>query len=191
MRPASTACSARAGRRCNVGKARSLKKRVSQYASGKVHHNRLMLMVDLTRSMEFTTTRTEADALLLEINLIKQLKPRFNVLLRDDKSFPRDRHPSRAPGGAAAQASRRPLDQGRLFRPVRQRLGGEPHAEHPAEGLPAAVVLRQRLREPAPGRACCTRSGAARRRAPGWSRSTTIRGWSARPRPSCAARAER
>jgi excinuclease ABC subunit C len=45
-------------------------------------------MVDLTRSMEFVTTRTETDALLLEINLIKQLKPRFNVLLRDDKSFP-------------------------------------------------------------------------------------------------------
>jgi excinuclease ABC subunit C len=45
-------------------------------------------MVDLTRAMEFVSTRTETDALLLEINLIKQLKPRFNVLLRDDKSFP-------------------------------------------------------------------------------------------------------
>ncbi|HWE99708.1 MAG TPA: excinuclease ABC subunit UvrC [Caulobacteraceae bacterium] len=71
-----------------VGKARSLKKRVIQYSQGRFHTNRIALMVDLTRSMEFTTTRTEADALLLEINLIKQLKPRFNVLLRDDKSFP-------------------------------------------------------------------------------------------------------
>ncbi len=71
-----------------VGKARSLKKRVIQYAQGRFHTNRIALMVDLTRSMEFTTTRTETDALLLEINLIKQLKPRFNVLLRDDKSFP-------------------------------------------------------------------------------------------------------
>src|SRR5579862_8556135 len=71
-----------------VGKARSLKKRVIQYAQGRFHTQRIALMVDQTRSMEFITTRTETDALLLEINLIKQLKPRFNVLLRDDKSFP-------------------------------------------------------------------------------------------------------
>jgi len=71
-----------------VGKARSLKKRVLQYAQGRFHTQRIAHMVDLTRSMEFVTTRTETDALLLEINLIKQLKPRFNVLLRDDKSFP-------------------------------------------------------------------------------------------------------
>ena len=81
-----------------VGKARSLKKRVIQYAQGRFHTQRIALMVDLTRSMEFTTTRTETDALLLEINLIKSLKPRFNVLLRDDKSFPeiviRREHPA-------------------------------------------------------------------------------------------------
>jgi len=71
-----------------VGKARSLKKRVIQYAQGRFHTNRIATMVDLTRAMEFASTRTETDALLLEINLIKQLKPRFNVLLRDDKSFP-------------------------------------------------------------------------------------------------------
>ena len=62
------------------------------------HTQRIALMVDLTRAMEFTTTKTETDALLLEINLIKQLKPRFNVLLRDDKSFPeiviRREHPA-------------------------------------------------------------------------------------------------
>src|SRR5450755_2461942 len=81
-----------------VGKARSLKKRVIQYAQGRFHTQRIANMVDLTRSMEFITTRTETDALLLEINLIKQLKPRFNVLLRDDKSFPeiviRREHPA-------------------------------------------------------------------------------------------------
>ena len=71
-----------------VGKARSLKKRVTQYAQGRFHTQRIAHMVHLTRAMEFVTTKTETEALLLEINLIKQLKPRFNVLLRDDKSFP-------------------------------------------------------------------------------------------------------
>lgn len=71
-----------------VGKARSLKKRVSNYAQGRVHSNRLSRMVRDTVHMEFVTTRTEVEALLLEANLIKRLRPRFNVLLRDDKSFP-------------------------------------------------------------------------------------------------------
>ncbi len=70
-----------------VGKARSLRKRVTQYAQGRFHTNRIAAMVALTRAMEFTATRTETEALLLESNLIKRLKPRFNVILRDDKSF--------------------------------------------------------------------------------------------------------
>ena len=70
-----------------VGKARSLKKRVMQYAQGRFHTNRIGAMVSLTRAMEFVQTTTETEALLLESNLIKRLKPRFNVVLRDDKSF--------------------------------------------------------------------------------------------------------
>jgi len=70
-----------------VGKARSLKKRVMQYAQGRFHTQRIGLMVSLTRSMEFVSTKTETEALLLESNFIKKLKPRFNVVLRDDKSF--------------------------------------------------------------------------------------------------------
>ena len=71
-----------------VGKARSLKKRVTNYAQGRGHSNRITRMIAQTTNMEFVTTRTETEALLLEANLIKRLKPRFNVLMRDDKSFP-------------------------------------------------------------------------------------------------------
>ncbi|UUP19063.1 UvrABC system protein C [Nitratireductor thuwali] len=71
-----------------VGKARSLKKRVTNYAQGRGHTNRITRMIRETASMEFVVTRTETEALLLEANLIKRLRPRFNVLLRDDKSFP-------------------------------------------------------------------------------------------------------
>ncbi len=83
-----------------VGKARSLRKRVANYAQGRGHSNRIERMIRETASMEFVVTRTETEALLLEANLIKRLRPRFNVLLRDDKSFPyilmTDDHP--APG---------------------------------------------------------------------------------------------
>jgi excinuclease ABC subunit C len=71
-----------------VGKARSLKKRVGNYAQGRGHTNRIGRMVRETAAMEFVVTRTEIEALLLEANLIKRFRPRFNVLMRDDKSFP-------------------------------------------------------------------------------------------------------
>ncbi|MEO0624027.1 MAG: excinuclease ABC subunit UvrC [Pseudomonadota bacterium] len=71
-----------------VGKARSLKKRVASYVKLGGHTNRIARMILGTAAMEFITTETETEALLLEANLIKQLKPRYNVLLRDDKSFP-------------------------------------------------------------------------------------------------------
>lgn len=71
-----------------VGKAKNLKKRVTAYTLPEKHPLRLQRMIALTASMEFIRTETEAEALLLEANLIKQLKPRYNILLRDDKSFP-------------------------------------------------------------------------------------------------------
>ena len=71
-----------------VGKAKNLKSRVGSYARRSGHNNRISTMIDATRQMEFIRTETETDALLLEANLIKKLRPRYNVLLRDDKSFP-------------------------------------------------------------------------------------------------------
>ena len=71
-----------------VGKARSLKIRVASYARPQGHSARISRMINETSSMMFLTTKTETEALLLEQNLIKKLKPKYNVLLRDDKSFP-------------------------------------------------------------------------------------------------------
>lgn len=71
-----------------VGKAKNLKNRVANYISVSGLSGRIMRMVSLTKAMEIVTTKTEAEALLLEANLIKKLKPRYNILLRDDKSFP-------------------------------------------------------------------------------------------------------
>ncbi|HEC14588.1 MAG TPA: excinuclease ABC subunit UvrC, partial [Rhodospirillales bacterium] len=71
-----------------VGKAKNLRKRVAAYTKPERLSLRICKMVGETASMEFVTTHTEAEALLLEANLIKRLRPRFNILLRDDKSFP-------------------------------------------------------------------------------------------------------
>lgn len=71
-----------------VGKARSLKKRVASYTKLMGHTNRIARMILSTYEMDFISTKTETEALLLEANLIKRLKPKYNVLMRDDKSFP-------------------------------------------------------------------------------------------------------
>ncbi|MGH6952371.1 MAG: excinuclease ABC subunit UvrC [Vitreimonas sp.] len=71
-----------------VGKARSLKARVGQYAQGRGHTNAIYRMIHQTASVEVIVTATETEALLLETNMIKRLRPRYNVLMRDDKSFP-------------------------------------------------------------------------------------------------------
>ncbi|HEY6023786.1 MAG TPA: excinuclease ABC subunit UvrC [Pseudolabrys sp.] len=71
-----------------VGKAKNIKKRVAAYTRPTGHDSRISRMIAATATLEFVTTKTETEALLLEANLIKRLRPRFNVLLRDDKSFP-------------------------------------------------------------------------------------------------------
>lgn len=77
-----------AGEVLYVGKARDLKARVSNYTRMGGHTQRIARMISMTRAMEFVVTESETEALLLEASLVKSLKPRFNVLLRDDKSFP-------------------------------------------------------------------------------------------------------
>ena len=71
-----------------VGKAKSVRKRIASYMRPSGHTTRIARMIALTASMVFVSTETETEALLLETNFIKQMKPRFNVLMRDDKSFP-------------------------------------------------------------------------------------------------------
>jgi excinuclease ABC subunit C len=78
----------RAGEVLYVGKAKNIKKRILAYARPAGHASRIARMIAATATIEFVTTATETEALLLEANLIKRLRPRFNVLLRDDKSFP-------------------------------------------------------------------------------------------------------
>jgi excinuclease ABC subunit C len=121
-----------------VGKARNLKARVQSYARSGGHTNRIAAMVALTAGMEFVTTETEVEALLLEANLIKRLKPRYNVILRDDKSFPYILIAARAPHRAARQASRRAGRQGQLLRALRLRRRRQPHHQR----LQKAFLLR-------------------------------------------------
>jgi excinuclease ABC subunit C len=71
-----------------VGKAKNVRKRIASYTRLAGHVNRIARMISATASMMFISVETETEALLLETNLIKQMKPRFNVLMRDDKSFP-------------------------------------------------------------------------------------------------------
>ena len=77
-----------AGEVLYVGKANNIKKRVVSYTRPTGHDSRIERMIAATQALEFVSTRSETEALLLEANLIKRLRPRFNVLMRDDKSFP-------------------------------------------------------------------------------------------------------
>jgi hypothetical protein len=113
-----------------VGKARNLKKRVASYANpGKLSH-RLQRMVAETVAMEVITTHTEVEALLLESNLVKRLMPQYNVLLRDDKSFPFI------------------LVTADLFRAVRLRRRGQPYHYRAAACVLPAQLLGCGVREP-------------------------------------------
>ena len=174
-----------------VGKARNLKNRVSNYTRAFGHTNRIAAMISLTVNMEFVTTNTEAEALLLEANLIKKLKPRFNVVLRDDKSFP---YILIARDHAVAQLVK--------HRGARNRKGSYFGPFASAGSVNRAIntlqkaflhphLHRQHLTATARGRACCTRSSAARRRAWTISNLPPMTRWPWRPRTFSTARARR
>src|SRR5215510_13440397 len=123
----------RAGEVLYVGKAKSIKKRITAYARPTGHDTRIERMIAATASLEFVTTATETEALLLEANLIKRLRPRFNVLMRDDKSFPyillTGDHP-------APQI-------------MKHRGAGRPsHPDGAAARVPDPLVLERRVRKP-------------------------------------------
>ena len=174
-----------------VGKARNLKARVQNYTNLGNLSTRLRRMVAETATLEVVVTHTEVEALLLECNLIKRLMPRYNVLLRDDKSFPLHPPHRRPRVPAARQIPRRARRARRVFRSLRLGRRGQPHADRAAARVPAALVQRQRVRRPARGRACSSRSSAAARPASAASTARTMASWSRRRATSCAAAAAR
>ncbi len=131
-----------------VGKARSLKKRVTNYTQIGRLEERLRLMVSQTATMEIVTTHTEAEALLLEANLIKRLKPRFNIVLRDDKSYPWLMLTEDHAFPQIAKFRGTPGQGAQLLGAVRVRLGGEPDRRGDGAGVPAALLRRHGVPQP-------------------------------------------
>ena len=134
-----------------VGKAKNVRKRLSSYARVNAPlPARILRMIAATVTVEIVSTTTETEALLLEANLIKQLRPRFNVQLRDDKSFPYilitgDHWAPQILKHRGAQSQARPL-----FRAVRLRRRGQPHHHGAAARVPDPLLHRRLLRKPHP-----------------------------------------
>ena len=173
-----------------VGKARSIRRRIASYARLAGHTNRIARMIALTASMVFVSTETETEALLLETNYIKQMKPRFNVLMRDDKSFPyiflTGDHA--APQIAKHRGARH--RKGDYFGPFASVLA----VNRTMNALERAFLLRSctdSFYENRTAPVSCIRSSAARRPAPARSALRIMRGWSARRAISSPARAAR
>jgi excinuclease ABC subunit C len=147
-----------------VGKARALQNRVTNYTQVARLPKRLQRMVSQTRSMTIVTTNSEAEALLLEAQLIKRYRPPYNVLLRDDKSFPfillREDHAFPARPAPSRRAARKGNITGRS--PAPDRSTRRSTRCRSCSCCEAAPTASSRI---ATGRACSTRSAAARRRA--------------------------
>jgi hypothetical protein len=162
-----------------VGKAKSLRKRVPAYAKPAGLSARLQRMVSLTRGLEVVTTASDVEALLLECNMIKRHRPPFNIVLRDDKSFPYIY--------VGKTSEQQPFPRIGRHRGAKRKdcdyFG--PFASSGAVNETLSALLRAR------GPACSTRSSAARRPASAASSRTTMPSSSSRPAPSCPAAATR
>ena len=174
-----------------VGKAKNIRKRIIAYTRPTGYDTRIERMIAATAALEFVSTATETEALLLEANLIKRLRPRFNVLLRDDKSFPyilitADHW---APQILKHRGARTPRRQ--LLRSVRLGLGGQPHHHGAAARVPAALLLRWIFREPHPAVPALPDQAMLRRPARARSISRNTASSCAKPTHSCRARARR
>ena len=112
------------------------------------HTARIMRMIAATASIEFVSTTTETEALLLEANLIKRLRPRFNVLMRDDKSFPYILITAGETAPMIAKHRGARIEAGRILRPVRLGAGGASHHHRAGARVPDPLLLRHRVREP-------------------------------------------
>ena len=174
-----------------VGKAKNIKKRIGAYARPTGLDTRIERMIAQTRTLEFVVTRTETEALLLEANLIKRLRPRFNVTLRDDKSFPYILITSDhwAPQILKHRGAR--SRHGQYYGPFASVWA----VNRTVNALQRAFLLRS-CSDPffeSRTRPCllCIRSSAARRRAPRRSSFAIMRRWCAKPTRSCPAAASR
>ena len=133
-----------------VGKARSIKKRIAAYMAPERQQSRIARMVAQTHSMVFVTTESDAEALLLEANLIKQLKPRYNVTLRDDKSFPYILICTDHPAARLIKHRGARSLAGDYFGPFASAGAVFPHPQRAAAGVSPAHLLGQFLRQSHP-----------------------------------------